>query len=1147
MNKKFLSLLVLIIFSISLISQSYIPSAQASPTQFTTTQINGHYYQRHTWYANGRSWVLCSDGVNTVYQSSLDGITWTSPTTFCTGNAFTQRCNVALSSNGLDVSIISVNNPNGFFYRMGTCNSDGTITWHGVGYTYNIDATEVCITLDSLNYPYILYNRSPESAWFSQRSTTNDGTFTLGAEGVQYVGSIAGGDVEGNTMPLPAQEMYSIYTLQHTSGILYGTLENLATHMWGAPEAITATSVAAYRFSMVSDGTVIYLSYCDLTTGHAYLYIRNSIGVWTNLGDISNEAILDTPSVIRDTTYGGAWIFWANAATNIKAIHVSPTGILGTARIIKYEGIPVTETGIIGLEIQAITSQTNHVGIIYPTATGTSFDKLSIYSDFIISNMMGSDVYGNGLKVIKTEETFYSFELSISGVSTDPVSYASVRFYNNGNLIQVDYNSTTGLTKVVSGNDFILLHETQIFTTTDTLIVKWQIWLKSTCVDKQNMDIQTYFSTTSGLNVGWDTYSQYCSLYNLGGWVSSTSTGTSTATTTCTTVITTTITQSSTTFYTTSLTTSPNTITTTSQTSTTSPVATTTLTTSTVITSSTNPGVTTETTTTPTTSTVITTTTTSSTYPITTSSLTSITTSTTVYSSTTTSSTVITTTKATQTIVNGAAGNIVGGDKLDLFANANSLAKAQIAFHNLQNVNALIKINTNIAIAWDSDKYAWQTYAYIDDVTPIKIGLDYWSGTTYCNGMYVVLEPVEGHMSSSLFIITFKASWYFNNVLIKTDYIDTYPLTIQAYTSSWWEVFTQIFADLGLSRLSNYDYTASSTFVIDYWFNKMNSSSVMGGRITSEYYGVSNDAPWYLSWATGNQFGKAGTNPTVTTLFHNIVDSTGAIIPASNVDMSYFWTSVQQDNNNNGYKLSIGNYNVLDFGIVKGRMIGINTPAYIETKMPTMAQTGFLNALWAGIQQTFQGLFAILASTFGLLGDAAYKFIDSILAYFGLSGVFETIIKIITDLWVNISLLIVDSVLFITSTLSIIVSFFSFSMTWVIATATILVQLINLVVGILQGTSSAVTGLGDIWTKLNLTVALPLIIVVVLVQWLLSLDERTKKYGAIAWLKLAISEAQIFVGVFMGIAQFVINLFVEVILKIIFYIREMLPKIAGTG
>jgi hypothetical protein len=530
-----------------------------------------------------------------------------------------------------------------------------------------------------------------------------------------------------------------------------------------------------------------------------------------------------------------------------------------------------------------------------------------------------------------------------------------------------------------------------------------------------------------------------------------------------------------------------------------------------------------------------------------TTTLTSITTSTTIYTTSSTSSTVLTTSAATQILYKGSAGHIDGGDILDIFAQGNSYAKAQVAFHNLQNVNALVKINTNVAIAWDSDKFAWQSYAYIDDITPIKIGLDYWSGTTYCKGMYVILEPVEGHMTTNLFILTFKASWYFNDVLIKTDYIDTYPLTIQSYTPSWWEVWNQIFADFGIGKLTNYDFTASTTFVVDYWLNKMNSSSVMGGRITSEYYGISDNAPWYLRWASGASWGKTGANPTVITLFHNIQDSTGAIIPASSVDMSYFWTSIQQDNNNNGYRISMGNYTVLDFGIVKGKLVGINTPAYIETKMPSMAQTGFLNALWAGIQQTFQGLFAILASTFGWLGDASYKFIDSILAYFGLSGVFETIIKIITDLWVNVSLLIVDSILFLTSTLSVIVSFFSFSMTWVITTATIIVQLINLVVGILQGTSIAATGLGDIWTKLNLTVALPLIIIFILIQWFLSLDERTAKYGFGAWIKLAISEAQIAVGVFMGIAQFVITLFMEVILKIIYYIRMMLPKIAGTG
>jgi hypothetical protein len=1097
MNKKFLSLVVLLILTLSVYVPFFSTPTEATPNQFTTSQINGHYYQRHTWYSNGRFWVLYSDGVNTVYQSSSDSITWLSKVTFCTGNAFTQRCNVALSSNGLDVSIVSVNAPNGFFYRMGTCNSDGTITWHGAGYTYNIDATEVCITLDSLNYPYILYNRSPESAWFSQRSTTNDGTFTLGAEGVQYVGSIAGGDVEGNTMPLPAQEMYSIYTLQHTSGILYGTLENPATHMWGAPEAITATSVAAYRFSMISDGTVIYLSYCDLTTNHAYLYLRNSAGTWINLGDISSEAIIDTPAIIRDITYGGAWIFWADAATNIKAVHCSSTGVLGTVRTIKYHGVPVVETGILGLEIDAITGLTNHVGIIYPTASGTSFDRLSIYSDFIISNMMGSDAFGDGLKVIKTEEKYYSFELSIWGISTDPVNYASIRFYNNGHLIQVDYNATTTHTTVVAGNDYILLHEAQATTSGDTLTVKWEIWLKSTCVDKENMDIETYFSTLSGLNAGWDMYDSYCSLYNLGGWVSSTSSGSSTATSTTTTIATTTITQSSTTFYTTSLTTSPNTVTTTSVSSSTSTVVTTS-------------------------GTAITTTLTTTCTTVPTTSLTSITTSTTVYSTSTTSSTVITTTKSTASIINGAAGHIPSGDTLDIFANTNAYAKAQIEFHNLQNVHALVSLYTGTRTNWFNNP------AYS---TPYKFGLDYWTGTTLCTGWRVEIQRANNGISwigDVDRVIQWNVSWYFNDVLQKTDTIYSYPKVA--------------------SEGETNDFSATTNFVIDFWLNKMNSSSVVGGRVSTEFYSIHAQTNVFLIWLVGSNWGPLTSGRSSSSLFfHNLIDSSGKIISCRDVDMSYFWDSVEQDNNNRNDIQKIENWNVLDFGITRGQMIGINTPQFVEPKTPDLPQNGFFNSLWAGLQQSIQGVTAILSDSFGWLGDAAYHFIDSILAYFGLSGLFETIITMITDLWANLSLLLLNTILFFVNILAVTYSFFGFGMTWVVAFATTIVQLIGFVVAILQGTSTAVTGLGDIWTKLNLTVAIPLIVIVLLVEWFISLDERTAKYGIFAWLKLAIDEGGTFIGVFMGIAQFVLQLFMEVIMKIIFYIREMLPKIAGTG
>jgi hypothetical protein len=114
MNMKYISVLFLLVLGASL----FAPLAQAVPTQFTTIPIGTHYYQRHTWYSANRFWVLFSDGVDSVYQSSTDGITWTAKVVFRAGNAFTQRCNVALDSDGTTIHMVSKDGV-GWFYPYG--------------------------------------------------------------------------------------------------------------------------------------------------------------------------------------------------------------------------------------------------------------------------------------------------------------------------------------------------------------------------------------------------------------------------------------------------------------------------------------------------------------------------------------------------------------------------------------------------------------------------------------------------------------------------------------------------------------------------------------------------------------------------------------------------------------------------------------------------------------------------------------------------------------------------------------------------------------------------------------------------------------------------------------------------------------------
>ena len=201
--------------------------------------------------------------------------------------------------------------------------------------------------------------------------------------------------------------------------------------------------------------------------------------------------------------------------------------------------------------------------------------------------------------------------------------------------------------------------------------------------------------------------------------------------------------------------------------------------------------------------------------------------------------------------------------------------------------------------------------------------------------------------------------------------------------------------------------------MIDFWFNKMNSSSVVGGRVTTEFYTLKAQTNTFLIFLFGSNWAAEIYSKTSSSMFfHNLIGESGEIIPCSDVDMMYFWDSIQQDNNAHNFIVRIGNWNVLDFGITLGQMIGINTPQYVEPKTPNFPQNSFLNSLLVGMQQAVQRVSKFAADA---LGPALYYFGDSVFALFGMSGAYRTITTFMSSIWTGISSNLANMILLFTN------------------------------------------------------------------------------------------------------------------------------------
>lgn len=86
-------------------------------------------YQRKAFYANGRFWVFYSDGNNLVYRTSTDGTTWSSATTVRATSYYGYYFSVWFDGAYVHYTCARGYMGEALFYRRGTPNADGTITW----------------------------------------------------------------------------------------------------------------------------------------------------------------------------------------------------------------------------------------------------------------------------------------------------------------------------------------------------------------------------------------------------------------------------------------------------------------------------------------------------------------------------------------------------------------------------------------------------------------------------------------------------------------------------------------------------------------------------------------------------------------------------------------------------------------------------------------------------------------------------------------------------------------------------------------------------------------------------------------------------------------------------------------------------------
>ncbi|KKM84926.1 hypothetical protein LCGC14_1294200, partial [marine sediment metagenome] len=238
-------------------------------TPFTEVSCDvwSYSFQRRSFYANGRHWIFYREsGGDGVWRSSTDGINWSATTIF---RAVSYSVTFAIHFDGTYVHYVYEDGTgNALYYRRGTPNANGTITWSAVEQTVlagvgGIRYYWVTIGVDSGGYPWIGYQRRGivgERYPYVIKSSTNDGTWTTEGGFPYQLKNVADNSWIVIPIALTSNRMYVIYS---SDGETLGKLYDAG---WGGEEDSGADPYWGYTISATTDGDDVLLIISETVT-----------------------------------------------------------------------------------------------------------------------------------------------------------------------------------------------------------------------------------------------------------------------------------------------------------------------------------------------------------------------------------------------------------------------------------------------------------------------------------------------------------------------------------------------------------------------------------------------------------------------------------------------------------------------------------------------------------------------------------------------------------------------------------------------------------------------------------------------------------------------------------------------------------------
>ena len=336
-------------------------------------------HQRKGFYAAGLFWAFYTDGTNAVYEHSHDGTTWAEGATSI--GAATFGAHFSIWFDGTYVHYARANN-NDLFYRRGTPENDGTITWSAAEQTaYDGNGTDKytnpCITVDTNGYAWIgaLYYDGSDATPYALKNDENDGTWAL--DFATELSAVHNFGWYIAVVPLTGGKVYAIYCIP--GNLPLGKLYNAG---WGGEENDLAdfNISQAFTFSAVADGDNVHFVYNRGSTNQ----IRHNERVWGVGWDAADVLVQDavpsltTPALSADPSTGDLYCFWA--LTDDHVYYRQYTGAAWQARV-DWIDETVDDIQDDRLVSSFYMDYGGYIGLLYVTKLGSPFNVRFAFLD----------------------------------------------------------------------------------------------------------------------------------------------------------------------------------------------------------------------------------------------------------------------------------------------------------------------------------------------------------------------------------------------------------------------------------------------------------------------------------------------------------------------------------------------------------------------------------------------------------------------------------------------------------------------------------------------------------------------------------------------------------------------------------------------